>query len=556
MGGVRAGQAGRGQRGGRQWPGRPGRRRGRGAGRGAGAGTGPQSSKDRKADGSPLVLRNLASGQERRIELVTNYEFAKDGSKLIYTTSTKDGSNDGAFALDTGSGQVTALASGKGDYKGIAIDEGGKQVAFLTNRDDYAAEQPAFSLFYWDGKAAAAKAVAAPTTPGMPQGWSASEYREPNFSHNGLRLFLGTAPKPEPEVKDTTPDDEKVVVDVWAWTDPLLQPMQLKQVDQERRRNYQAMVSLKDGRLLQLASTGMPDLQLADRGDIDVALGRNSLPYQKEISWDQTYSDVYLVNLRTGDHEKLLEHLGSNAALSPSGKYLAWWDEDHENWNVMDVATHKVSNVSKAIPFPMQQEEHDTPDQPPAYGSAGWTDNDAQFLIYDRDDIWSVDPTGKTEPKNITGGVGRRENLRLRYVRLDPEEQTIKPNQELLLSAFNYQTKDAGFYRDRLGAGAPPSKLVMMPKSFGGGFGGGVRKADNANVLLYNRGSFEEFPDLYVSGPDFSDQKRMSDANPQQKDYVWGTSELVEWRSGQDGEMLQGVLLQAGELRCLEEVAR
>jgi len=34
---------------------------------------------------------------------------------------------------------------------------------------------------------------------------------------------------------------------VWAWTDPLLQPMQLRQLDQERRRNYQAVYNVKDG---------------------------------------------------------------------------------------------------------------------------------------------------------------------------------------------------------------------------------------------------------------------------------------------------------------------
>jgi dipeptidyl aminopeptidase/acylaminoacyl peptidase len=84
----------------------------------------------------------------------------------------------------------------------------------------------------------------------------------------------------------------------------------------------------------------------------------------------------------------------------------------------------------------------------------------------------------------------------------------------------------------------------MMDKSFGGGGfgGGGVRKAKNADVFMLTRGSFQEFPDLYVSGPTFADMRRWSDANPQQKDYLWGTSELVEWRSSQDNNMLQGVL--------------
>jgi len=39
--------------------------------------------------------------------------------------------------------------------------------------------------------------------------------------------------------------------------------------------------------------------------------------------------------------------------------------------------------------------------------------------------------------------------------------------------------------------------------------------------------------------------RRISEANPQVKDFAWGTSELVEWQS-QDGLPLQGVLIKPG----------
>ena len=538
----------------------------------AGGGRGGANGVRRKVDGNTVVLRNLASGQERRIEMVSNYELTNNGARLLYTTSTKDGSNDGALAMNTADGTVTTLLAGKGDYRAIALDEAGAQTAFLSTHDDPDAKQPQYKLYYWDGKAAAAREVALATaeririrgasslartdqpvvrvdgvsvSTSVPEGWTVSENRTPSFSKNGQRLFFGTAPVPEPEPDSTElpPADERVVVDVWAWTDPLLQPMQLRQLDQERRRNYQAVYNVKDGTILQLATGEMPDVVLASDGDVDVALGRSNIPYRQEISWGESGNDLYLVNLRTGQRTKLLEHVQGQNQISPTGKYVAWWDGDNKNWNIMDVATKTVTNVSKGIPYPMYDEEHDTPDLPNPHGSAGWTANDAQFLIYDRNDIWAVDPTGKTEPRNITDGVGRRDNLRFRYARLDPQETFIKPNQDLLLSTFHYWNKQEGFYRDRMANDVQPAKLVMIDKSFGGGFGGAsVRKADDADVLVFTRGSFSEFPDLYLSGLDFSDMKRMSDANPQQKNYTWGTSELVQWRSGQDGEVLQGVL--------------
>jgi dipeptidyl aminopeptidase/acylaminoacyl peptidase len=49
-----------------------------------------------------------------------------------------------------------------------------------------------------------------------------------------------------------------------------------------------------------------------------------------------------------------------------------------------------------------------------------------------------------------------------------------------------------------------------------------------------------EFPDLWT-GPALTRLTRISDANPQQKDYRWPTVELVKWVSG-DGIPLQGLL--------------
>jgi dipeptidyl aminopeptidase/acylaminoacyl peptidase len=519
-----------------------GQRAGGGGQRGGGGGAGGNNR--RREDGTTLVVRNLTNGQEQRVDLVSAFQFAPDGSRVFYTTATRDSSGDGVHVLATGTGQRTALATGKGDYKSLAVDETGTQLAFLTNRDDVVSKQPAYSVYYWDGKAQQAKAIATTTTAGVPQGWWVSDDRAPNFSENGQRLFFGTAPKPEPEPTDSLPADERVIVDVWSWTDPLLQPNQLRQLEQERNRNYLAVVHLKEGRMVQLASLDVPDVVLAQEGDADVALGRSNLPYRKEVSWGASGNDIYLVNIRTGQKEKVLEYIDGNVSMSPATKYLTWFDGEKQEWLGMEVATRKMLTLSDKIPTPVHNELHDTPDEPGSYGSAGWTENDTHFLVYDRTDIWAIDPTGKTEPRNVTDGVGQRENIRFRYVRVDPEEEAIKANSDVLLSAFHLWNKTAGFYRDRFSGNTAPARLVMMDKSFGGGgFGGGsVRKAKNADVFMFARGSFQEFPDLYVSGPTFADMRKLSDANPQQKDYLWGTAELVEWRSSHDNNMLQGVL--------------
>jgi acetyl esterase/lipase len=497
----------------------------------------PKPKEKKKEDGTTLMLRNLATGDERRIPSVTLYSFSDDGARLVYATSTKDTlGGDGVFAIETATGETRTAMSGEGDYKQLVLDESGRQVAFLANVADYAADEPAFSLYHWDtGAKAGARVVA--TTANAPAGWWVSEHGTPSFSRNGRRLFFGTSLRPDAEQPDSTAAaDEKVVVDVWSWTDPYLQPMQLRQLEAERRRTYQAVVHLKDGKVLQLGTAEVPTIVLGDRGNADLTLGRSDLPYRQEVSWGESGADYYLVDPRTGTHTRILEYSRANVSLSPTGKYATWFDGDKLRWFALDTKTREIRDLSDGIPHPLHNELHDTPSLPGSYGSAGWTQGDAEFLIYDRHDIWAVDPAGKAAPRNVTEGVGRRDGLRLRYVSLDPDTRAIDPAKDILLASFNYSTKAAGFYRDRVLGDAEPVKLVMVDRSFGT-----PRKAQNADVLLLTRASFQEFPDLYITDLSFSNLQRFSDANPQQADYTWGSAELVQWRSA-EGELLQGVL--------------
>ena len=74
-------------------------------------------------------------------------------------------------------------------------------------------------------------------------------------------------------------------VDLWSYKDPLIQPMQQVRAQQERKRNYRAVVHLADKRFVQLAT---PDLPTVNPGDDPVrAIGTSDLPYQQEISWDR-----------------------------------------------------------------------------------------------------------------------------------------------------------------------------------------------------------------------------------------------------------------------------
>ncbi|NUS96797.1 MAG: S9 family peptidase [Gemmatimonadaceae bacterium] len=181
------------------------------------------------------------------------------------------------------------------------------------------------------------------------------------------------------------------------------------------------------------------------------------------------------------------------------------------------------------------QEGWDTPSTPAPWGIAGWTTNDGSLLVYDRFDVWELDPAGKRAPRNVTDGAGRRDSTVLRVVRVDEDERWIPADAQLLLRAFDDETKQSGFWRDRLGATAPPERVVMADVAFGQ-----PMKAKGAESWVVTRGTFVDFPDLYA-GSSLASLTRVSSANPQQAQYAWGSVELVKWRSD-DGVPLKGLL--------------
>jgi dipeptidyl aminopeptidase/acylaminoacyl peptidase len=497
-----------------------------------------------KKDGTTLVLRNLETGAERQFEKVVEYAFSQDGARLAYTVSAKDGEGDGVFVVRTADGTASAILTGMGDYKALTFDTAGTQLAFLTNRDDYAATQSEYTLYRWAARDAEAQPAARQGTAGIPDDWWVSEYGSLHFSKTGERLFFGTAPRPEPEVPDSLKpmEWEEVKLDVWNWRDPYLQPMQLVNRDRELRRSYRAVALLKNGKIVQLATKDVPDVMLVHDGDGDVALGESDIPYRQRISWDWPgYNDYYLVDVATGARHQLLEELQGSARLSPDGKYLTWWDGHETAWFAMDVKTGQRVNLTAQLPVRVDNELHDWPMIPSSYGAAGWTKGDREFLVYDRDDIWALDPTGRHAPRNVTEGVGRERNLEFRYVSLDPDEEAIDPNARMTLRVFDHTSKASGFARDRVSGTARPEILLMDDHRYGF-----LRKAENANVVVFSREDFTEDRDLWTSDLSFANPRKISHANPQLAEYRLGTAELTHWRSS-DGRLIDGILYKPEE---------
>ncbi|MCF6342356.1 MAG: prolyl oligopeptidase family serine peptidase, partial [Bacteroidales bacterium] len=491
-----------------------------------------------KKYGDCLILLNPITGDSIRLSGVKQYTFSKNGSACAIVQVQAD-SIDSVFVsvFDTKKKILDTLFSAPGLSKSITLDEVGSQLAFTYSQET--GKTKVYELYYLN-----LKKNMPPLCPScdkadaLPGGWSVSEYADLYFNTAGSELYFGTAPRPEPEPEDTLTADEKVCLDIWNWKDPYLQPHQLKQVEKEKKRNYAAVYFPKKDIVIQLAAVDLKNVQLDKKAEGMLSLAFDDNPYRQMLSWDGSrYRDVYLVNRMTGEHRQILQKAASVVSLSPKQQFVAWYNIADSSWNIYSIREKQSRRLKAQSGVCFYDERNDVPNEANPYGLAGWTQNEKP-VVYDRYDMWLFDPSGRQQARNITRGEGRKQHIRFRYVKLDKELRFL-PDQ-MLLSAFVETNKQSGFFKLDLKSGSL-EQLVLEDFAFGK-----PQKAKEADVLLWRKESFRLYPDLYVSDVSFQQAKKISTTNPQQKEYLWGTVELVNWRTF-NGDSLSGLLYKPAD---------
>ena len=500
--------------------------------------------KKEKEEGNPLVIRRMSTKTEDTITYVSSYVFSENGKYLAatITPNTKDSlACAGVLLYNTATGERKMLSNGKGSYNQLSFDKAGNQLVYVAERDSAKADPKIYRLYYYTSSMDSATVLADGATSGMPASWMVSEHKKPIFSENGSSLFFGTAPIPAP--KDTTIYDfEVAALDIWHYADDFNQPMQLKNLEKEKKRSYTAVMYLSDkSKLVQLANEDIYSVivneEYKNRKSTGYAMGLADKQYRIEQQWTgDIKKDIYTINLQNGEKKLVKEALSGYPSLSPCGKYIIWYNRAERQYYSYDIGNATTACLTDKLGVNIWDEKNDVPDEPRPYGIAGWLANDNAVLIYDAYDIWQIDPTGKTAAVNLTNGVGRAGKLTFRYLKTDPEAAFIGEKETILLRAFDNTSKETGFYTKSLAkVKESPVKKVMATYTYSNPV-----KAKGSNELLFTKSNFGTTPDLYITADWWKSSRQLSSINPQMKDYLWGSVELIGYKTldGIDAEAL------------------
>jgi dipeptidyl aminopeptidase/acylaminoacyl peptidase len=480
---------------------------------------------------------------------VADIAFNRTGELLAYTVDGAVKDVNGLFVFDTRTGRTVTLDSDAKNYNRLTWNDDGNAIAVLKGsdvekmreRDNVLVAFPDITPSLKDGGAVPAPVVLDPSkADGFPKGWVVCDRATLSWSEDNARVFFGMkeqVPAPDTTRKST---DEAADVDVWNTADDRVQSLQMNRANQDRNFTFREAFDIPGKRFVKLADETMRDLEVAPDGRW--AVGRDARPYLLDQKKEPA-ADFFRVNTSTGERTPIGKGLLTGRhvlGIAPDGTRFLYWKGSR--FQVVDLGTMAARTLGGTTPVSFVDVEDDHPGTKPPYGIAGYTSDGKSVIVNHRYDLWLL-PLDGSAPTNLTSGLGATNEIRFRLIRTAPVDQSVpravgprgtfdvaKP---LTLSAYGQWTKKAGFYEL---AGGQMKELVYEDASFNTPV-----KAMKADRILFTRQTFVDFPDLRVSGPGFADAKKITDANPQQKDFLWGHRVLFDFRN-KDGVRLQGVL--------------
>lgn len=515
-----------------------------------------------------LCVRRPGSERVKTIKGIEDYEFSETGDFIVLHFSKTDEEDNeikslGILSLpDT---TVTILDEGKKFYGNTVFNREATRLAFIATNDSNETGTKICNLYLADLKD--------PRIPvemiemnfqnrrlphfkrpnpkdSMEEEWMAknnenrkdqlviNQYSKPEFSYNGKRLIVGVAPVILPD--DTLLlDSERPGLEIWRWDSPYIPPQENSMIKQLREKGFPVVIDLETGTQVLVTDNDLVNVVFQKRMDADWVLLEDPSEHIVEKQWDFQFPvNLSVKNIVDGTIKEVATVKNELYDFSACGKFVIWYD--NRQYYTYEIETGKIRLISESLEGPLWDvSEEDLPlKEREPYGIMGWTADDRRVLIYDKWDVWALDPLAVDLPVCITGGYGKKNNIRFRLIQTDPELYVFEKDRTVLYSIFSYKSKENGLSINHFALKSKAPNISL----FGGWRYNDVLKSADKEVFSWIQGNFETSPNLYVSTDLFKGiYKRISDTNPQMKDFSWGNVSLYNWIN-YEGTQCEGLL--------------
>ena len=494
-----------------------------------------EKKKKEICDVTAIIVRNLASGVEDTIKNAKEFVLADEAPILAYTQCSGDSlSSYSVFIFDLTKDSIHLVLPDMQQITQLSLEKRANHLAFLGLKEKSVSIQKPFDLYLKGAKDTLAVKITAKDSVYKPAQWVNSSDQMITFSESGNRLFFGIAPiRP---VKDTTRlEDEIVNVEIWHHDSPQLYTQMETSLENDKKKSYAVMYDLGKNTFDVLETLDADRSLLSVKGDGRYFLQLKTMPYQKAVTWNgELLKDLILFDTETRASTQITTGESGNPLFSPTGRYLYWFSTPDSIWKTFDIQKSNISILGLWSVTKFHDEENDVPDHAGPYGIAGWLKNDEAAIVYDRYDMWKLYPGDPFTNVALTNG--RESKTVHRWLDTDDENDFIDPDKNMIIHQFNEKTKAESYIRYDIRS----ENSVHLT---GGDYAlnKNIIKAKKTNHFIFKKQDFNTFPDLLLADSTFTAVKKISDANPQQSEYAWGSCEPYTW-TNYSGHVNDGML--------------
>ena len=285
----------------------------------------------------------------------------------------------------------------------------------------------------------------------------------------------------------------------------------MQQVQENADKNFSFLCAYRpsEKKFLRLADDDVRVVTLTPDSKYAVGVDIRNYEFESHLS-DQGFEDVYTIDLKTGARKLAVKKARYVTAASPDGSHIA--PLRRGVYYTYDASTGQSYNITKQILATFWDTEDDHNVVKPPHRPIGWAKDSSAVLLSDGWDIWRAPAHGGAGVNMPSMAERTKLRYRTRY-RLDPDEKGIDLARPIYLNVYGEWTKKAGV------AVIPPNGSAQT-LVFDDASSGTLMKAKRANVYLYAQETVNEFPD-YLIATNGGPGPKITDANPQQKDFLW-----------------------------------
>lgn len=487
-----------------------------------------------------LVVQELASGARYLFGNVGEHAWAEVRSLLAMTVTPEGGSGGSVQLFDGAIGAARVLESAGGTYRALGWRARATDLAVLRTIGDKAFVDTAHAVVAWRGVdqagAAAATFDPAVTRDGLPAALRIAEGRRPLWSRDGATLFLGLQARLDTATAPKRSAEKVSDVEIWHPNDVRVIPQQRAAEASDLRATRLAAWSIGAASVRSLTEDAEESVAVLE-GDRYVT-ETDRTPYAWGQKFGRRDTDVYVVDVATGQRTKALTKVRYYLGADATGRRLAWFD-GKDYWTY-EIETARRTNLTAPLTngrradFVDRTDDHPSDVLPPV-GGVSWTKDGETMLVADARDLWALrlDGTGGTKLTDGATGDVRHRLVSFTGFNASAAERAVDLSRPVYLELFGRRTKRSGWARLVDGR---VERLVFADASHRA-----LAKADSAERFLFTRQRFDESPNVFVAGADLAAPVARTATNPFQSDYAWGRAELMDFTST-IGRPLQAIL--------------